>query len=99
MERAIELSIKSVKNIVKLIIKRWGSGSIKIEKKRKFYEDTNLLVDINKAKKLLKWKPSYSIEESVNATVDWYYKILENKENPIQITNSQIDSYMNNTNW
>jgi len=92
-------SIKNVKDIVKLIINYWGSGSIKIETNKKFYEHHNLQLDIKKAKNYLKWKPTYDVVESVNVTVDWYYRVLENKEDPIEVTNDQIDQYMHDNNW
>jgi CDP-glucose 4,6-dehydratase len=91
-------SIKSVREIVELIVNYWGSGSIKVEKNKKFYEQHYLKLDIKKAKKYLKWKPTYDVEESVNITVDWYYKVLNNKENPIVVTNDQIDQYMHDNN-
>ena len=53
-----------------------------------------LLANYTKAKKNLKWKPTYDVKESVNVTVDWYYKVLNNKEDPITVTNDQIDQYM-----
>ena len=55
-------------------------------------------MDIAKAKKYLKWKPTYDVTESVNVTVDWYYRVLNNKENPIMVTNEQIDQYMYDNN-
>ena len=91
-------SIKSVREIVELIINYWGSGSIKVEKNNKFYEHHYLQLDIKKAKKYLKWKPTYDVKESVNVTVDWYYRVLNNKENPIMVTNEQIDQYMYDNN-
>ena len=84
--------------IVELIIKYWGSGSIKVKKNKKFYEHHYLQLDIKKAKKYLKWKPTYDAKESVNVTVDWYYRVLNNKENPIMVTNEQIDQYMYDNN-
>ena len=92
-------SIKNVKDIVKLIINYWGSGAIKIEANKKFYEHHNLQLDIKKAKRYLKWKPTYNVVESVNITVDWYYRVLVNKENPIDVTNEQIKKYMHDNNW
>ena len=92
-------SIKSVREIVELIINYWGSGSIEIKKTKKFYEHHYLRLDIRKAKNYLKWKPTYDVKESVNVTIDWYYRVLKNKENPILVTNDQIDQYMRDNNW
>ena len=87
-------SVKSVREIVELIINYWGSGSIKIEKNKKFHEHHYLQQDIEKAKKNLKWKTTNDVKKSVNVTIDWYYKVLNNKENPITVTNDQIDNYI-----
>ena len=92
-------SIKSVREIVELIINYWGSGSIKVKKNKKFHEHDYLQLDIKKAKKQLKWKPTYDVKKSVNVTVDWYYKVLNNMENPITVTNDQINQYMYDDNY
>ena len=91
-------SIKSVREIVELIINYWGSGSTKVEENKKFHEHHYLQLDIRKAKKYLRWKPTYDVKKSVNVTVDWYYKVLNNKEDPIVVTNDQIDQYMYDNN-
>ena len=39
------------------------------------------------------------VKESVNVTIDWYYKVLNNEENPITVTNDQIDQYMYDNNY
>ena len=56
-------------------------------------------MDIKKAKKLLNWKPTYNIKDSVRVTTEWYFKVLEKKESPVETTNSQIDNYMYENNW
>ena len=92
-------SITNVEKIVKYIIKFWGSGKLKSEKINKFYEQHNLQLDIKKSKKYLKWSPTYNIEDSVKITTEWYYKVLEKKQNPIQVTEMQIKKYMYENNW
>ena len=82
-----------------LIINYWGSGSIKVKRNKKFHEHNYLQLDIKKAKKKLKWKPTYDVKKSVNVTVEWYYKVLNNMENPIKVTNDQIDQYMYDNNY
>ena len=86
-------SLTTVKSIVKLIIRFWGKGKV-LSKKNNFYEQENLQLNINKAKKELNWSPTYNIRESVRHTVDWYYKVLEKKESPIKVTDDQIRKYM-----
>lgn len=87
-------TVTNVYEIVKKIINYWGYGNIKLEKKKKFYEQENLQLDITKAAKYLKWKPRFTINESVNLTAEWYKKILLDKADPIQVTTDQIKKYM-----
>ena len=58
-------SLTSVKSIAKFIIRFWGKGKL-ISKKKNFYEQKNLKLKKNKAKKILKWFPTYNIKQSVN---------------------------------
>ncbi len=85
-----------VKTIVNYIIKFWGSGKSKI-KKKSFYEQENLQLNIKKAKKILKWKPTYNIKQSVKITTDWYRRVFKLKEKPERVTSDQIDRYMNDS--
>ena len=84
----------SVLSIVKFAINRWGSGKLRVKRNKKIYEQTNLQLNIEKSKKILKWKPKFSIKESVNITIDWYRKVLKKEKTPEQITENQIKAYM-----
>ena len=55
-------SVRTVKQIVSQVIKYWGSGKLKYYKNRSFFEQYDILLDIRKAKKRLKWFPTYSIK-------------------------------------
>ncbi len=89
-----EKSITSVKNVVRQIIKYWGSGSLIIKKSKKLHEHHNLQLSIKKAKKNLLWKPIYKISKGISVTADWYFRVLEKKEDSTKVTNNQIDEYM-----
>ena len=85
----------SVIEIVKLIIKFWGKGNYKIKKNKKFKESRNLILDINKTKKHLKWQPTYNTKKAIKVATTWYLDVIKNKKSPSQVTNEQIGSYMN----
>lgn len=89
-------TLTSVKKIVEYIISFWGTGSMEI-KKNKFYEQENLQLNIQKAKKKLKWRPTYNIEESVKLTTQWYKEVLIHKKLPEKVTNDQIKKYMHDS--
>ncbi len=87
-------TITSVEQVINKIIFYWGEGKYKKKNEKKFYEQTNLQLNITKAKKELKWKPKLSINDCVSMTVDWYRKVLTNRKTVEQITKSQIVNYM-----
>ena len=88
-------TVTNVLKIVKAIVKFWGKGKINFKKNQKYYEQTNLQLNINKSKKFLKWEPKYSIIKSIHVTVNWYKKVLVEKYSIEKITTEQIQDYMN----
>jgi len=88
-------TVTDVLTVVKKIIKIWGKGKLKFSKNNKYYEQENLQLNINKAKKKLLWKPKLSIFESINLTVKWYRQTLIDKKNPYDVTKSQIKEFLN----
>jgi len=92
-------SVVTVSQIVEYIINFWGSGKLEKLKKNNVYEQQNLQLNSSKAIKLLKWKPTYSIKQSVKVTTQWYYDVLKRKKSPSVVTNQQIQDYMNENNW
>ncbi len=88
-------TVTSVKKIVQFMLKIWGKGKLVIKKNRKYYEQVNLQLNINKTKKILKWKPKFSIYKSVKITVEWYKQVLVDKISPEKVTEKQINDYLN----
>ena len=84
----------TVMKVVKLIINFWGKGKFKIKQKIKFKEHKNLTLNINKAKKTLKWRASFSSKEGIHNTIKWYYDVVNKKKSPSKATIDQIDQYM-----
>ena len=89
-------NVTDVKTIVQYIIDFWGSGEI-ITKKNNFYEQVNLQLNSNKAKKILNWTPTYSIKDGVKMTTDWYPKVYKEKQKPEIVSKIQIIKYMNDS--
>lgn len=87
-------TVTSVHEVVKKITKFWGRGKIKVKKSSKFYEQKNLQLNITKAKKILKWQPTYSISKTIIETAAWYKGIIEKKYTPEFITKKQIASFL-----
>ena len=88
-------TVTDVLTVVKQIIKKWGYGKVNFLKKVKYYEQKNLQLNIQKASKVLKWKPKWSIKKSINKTVEWYKDFLVFHLKAENITKKQIQEYIN----
>tara|TARA_Y100000590_G_scaffold413505_1_gene509406 strand:- start:332 stop:1399 length:1068 start_codon:yes stop_codon:yes gene_type:complete len=86
-------TITTVKEIVEKIIYFWGYGKLKLANKNKYYEQTNLQLNINKSKNKLNWSPKLSIDECIKLTVEWY-KAFFLKKNIEKETLNQINFFM-----
>ena len=58
----------------------------------------NLQLNINKAEKILKWKPKLSIDSTIKITVSWYKEFLYKNNNMLEFTLKQIKDYMQKLN-
>ena len=67
-------SIVPVSKIADLIVKYWGDGSwIDAHNPNEVLHETSILsLNIDKAKKILGWKPKINIETAVQLTIEWY---------------------------
>jgi CDP-glucose 4,6-dehydratase len=87
-------SIKTVQELVELIIQDWGSGNYFVSTKtEKPHEAKLLALDISKAKLNLGWNPQWDFPTTIQQTVKWY-KGFCNKDNLSNICLNQIDSFM-----
>ena len=87
----------SVKDLTEKIIKKLGSGTITI-KRNHLHEAKYLRLDSSKISNILKWKPTYSFEESIDETVNWYLNYKKNKRTIYDYTISQIENYVSKAN-
>jgi len=60
---------------------------------RPHHEATLLNLSIEKAERLLGWKPKWDFEETIKRTVDWYEQVNRNSVTPLEITRHQIAEY------
>jgi dTDP-D-glucose 4,6-dehydratase len=55
-----------------------------------------LNLSIEKAERLLGWKPKWAFEETISKTVLWYEQVHNASITPLEITRSQIAEYQEN---
>ena len=90
-------SIIAVEELVKLVIKYWGSGSYTIDTSSHLHEAGLLKLDASKARALLGWKPIYDVYEAVEKTINWYKNFYNGmrKEELYAFTVGEIMEYSN----
>jgi CDP-glucose 4,6-dehydratase len=89
-----ETNYLTVEELIKKIIRYWGSGDyITIDSDKTMPESELLKLDCEKSKKLLGWKGKYSIDETLEKTVLWYKNYYSGKTNMYKYTLSQIKEY------
>lgn len=87
-----EESVLTVGDMVQKIIKYWGNGEVIVHKTDNLHESKLLMLNIEKAKSLLRWSPSYTVEEAVCNTVDWYKRFYDGQK-MLDFTSKQINEY------
>ncbi len=67
-----DIEAKTVKDVVEKICKLWGNGRYVTDKQSHPHEAHWLRLDCSRAKIKLGWKPKFSVESSLEKTIEWY---------------------------
>jgi len=87
-------NVRTVKELAETAVEVWGSGTVDVQIDPNAPHEAKLLMLISdKAKSLLGWRPRWDFSQAVTQTVDWY-KQVENGTDPLEVTRTQIESYM-----
>lgn len=73
-------SRETVGDIVRRIIKQWGEGRYETDTSPQPREEHSLMLNTEKAKMLLGWRPVYNINETVMRTVEWYKRFYAGED-------------------
>jgi len=71
----------TVRKLVEEFCVRWKTKNaiIKMDKNKKLHEEKFLLINPTKAEKILGIKSVYSIQKTINETIDWYKNFIDKK--------------------
>jgi len=58
------------------------------------HEAVLLMLDINKSKNELDWKPKWNANQALELTLEWYEKVKS--QNPLDVVDAQINYYIDN---
>ncbi len=83
----------SVEAIVQRAIHIWGTGHYEVEQKKQPFEAPQLRLDISKALGSLPWRPRWSIEQSLEKTLQWYRAFFSGGDME-SVTRKQIASVL-----
>ena len=87
-------SEKSVDFVVNAFYKSWGlTPNIQYADGPQPHEAKLLMLNIEKAKRVLNWSPRYSINEAIHETASWYQSYYSDSTDMWSLTLTQIDQY------
>ena len=82
-----------VQDIMAMLSKNWQNSQYVYKKTFNFYESKLLRLNIEKAYKILNWRPVLKINEAIEMTVSWYKQYYFNKNKIIDFSKNQIKLY------
>lgn len=94
-----EDSVLKVADVAQKVIEFYGKGEVVIHKKDNLHEAGLLMLNIEKAKKVLNWSPVYTPNQAIEKTVEWYKHFYANDTDMYYFTLNQISEYTKNINW
>lgn len=92
-------SVLKVAEVAKKVCQNYGKGEVVINKKDTLHEANLLMLDIEKAKNVLGWFPSLSIDEAIKKTAEWYKHFFQKDINMYEFTIQQIKEYEESLKW
>ena len=87
-----EDSVLTVADVAQRAVKAYGKGEVVVGPKSPLHEAGLLMLNIEKAEKVLGWTPTLTADEAINNTIEWY-KRFYNKEAMFEFTMKQIAEY------
>lgn len=93
-----EESILKVSEVAQKIIDNYNKGEVIVHKKDNLHEANLLMLNIEKAKTVLNWTPTYTANEAIKETVEWYKHFYAKDTDMYQYTIQQIKNYSSKMN-
>ena len=94
-----EDSVLKVADVAKMVTEFYGRGEVVVHKRDNLHEANLLMLNIEKAEKVLGWTPTYKADKAVSETVDWYKHFYEKNVDMYDFTMKQIKNYEENIKW
>jgi len=83
----------NVRSLAEKLKAAWGSGDIIERPDKSKHESHFLQLNSNKARTLLGWKPKFTLDQTIEKTVNWYKSYYEHKEDMAEYSLNLIKEY------
>lgn len=94
-----EDSVLRVAEVAEKACKYYGKGEVVILKRDNLHEANLLMLNIEKAEKVLGWTPTYTADDAVKNTIEWYKHFYAKDVDMYEFTMNQIKEYEGNIKW
>ena len=94
-----EESVLKVSDVAQKVCEYYGKGEIFVQKLDDLHEANLLMLNIEKAEKVLGWTPTYTADVAIEKTVEWYKHFYANNTDMYEFTLNQIEDYEDNVKW
>lgn len=94
-----EESVLRVAEVAEKVCKYYGKGEVVIHKRDNLHEANLLMLNIEKAEKVLGWTPTYTADDAVKNTIEWYKHFYAKDVDMYEFTMNQIKEYEGNIKW
>lgn len=94
-----EDSVLKVAEVAQKVVENYGKGEVVVHKRDNLHEANLLMLNIEKAEKVLGWTPTYTANQAIRETVDWYKHFYAEDTDMYNFTLNQINKYEENIKW
>lgn len=94
-----EESVLTVAEVSKMVAEFYSKGKVVVGEPSPLHEAGLLMLNIEKAKNVLNWIPTYNANEAIKNTVDWYRHFYAKNCDMYEFTMKQIEIYEESIKW
>ena len=94
-----EESVLTVAEVSQMVCDSYRRGKVIVGEKSPLHEAGLLMLNIEKAEKVLGWTPTLTAKEAINNTVEWYRNFYAKDTNMYDFTMEQIKKYEESIKW
>lgn len=94
-----EESVLTVAEVAKKVCECYEKGNIIVGEKSPLHEANLLMLNIEKAKNVLGWEPTYTADIAISETVNWYKHFYAQDTDMYEYTMNQIEEYEESIKW